>query len=102
MLETLLKSMLGLIVSEAKLIFALRSIGWELPGHVPLAATNELVQGLTCLWHEPSLSCFNDVYAMTTRAIDGLGRKHFGQFSNAVDHIRCVSSTLLTMVLIYK
>lgn len=69
---------------------AFRSIGWELPGHVPFDATSELVQQLTCLWKAPSLACFNNIYAMTFHTLDELVHKHFGQFPDAESHIRFV------------
>ena len=71
---------------------AYRSIGWELPGHVPFDATKKLVLDVTCQWREPSLSCFEDIHAMTLRKLDALIHEHFCQFPNAESHIRFVSS----------
>ncbi|KAF8624573.1 hypothetical protein AX15_005805 [Amanita polypyramis BW_CC] len=64
-----------------------RSISWELPGHVPFAAMNALVLEFTGLWRSPSLSCFNDIFAMTNCAIHGLIQKHFGEFPNLAKFI---------------
>ncbi|KAF8637496.1 hypothetical protein AX17_002781 [Amanita inopinata Kibby_2008] len=64
------------------------SVGWELPGHVPFAATKTLVLRSTSLWLAPSLQCFEDVYSMTVDVINDLIHKHFDRFPKAEVYIR--------------
>ncbi|PFH48255.1 hypothetical protein AMATHDRAFT_150299 [Amanita thiersii Skay4041] len=64
------------------------SIGWELPRHVPFAATTTLVLRSTRLWRAPSFACFNDIYDTTFTFIEDLVRTHFGRFPEAEKHIR--------------
>ncbi|KAJ7595066.1 P-loop containing nucleoside triphosphate hydrolase protein [Mycena floridula] len=57
-----------------------RSIGWELSKHVPFEATQSLVLDFTCKWREPSISCFDEVFATSSDFIEDLASKHFRQF----------------------
>ncbi|KIM37374.1 hypothetical protein M413DRAFT_448441 [Hebeloma cylindrosporum] len=64
------------------------SITWELPGNVPFEATKVLVQEYTSLWADPARACFKDIVNNTTRLLDTLLDKHFGQFSRLEEYIK--------------
>ncbi|KIL59205.1 hypothetical protein M378DRAFT_1017544 [Amanita muscaria Koide BX008] len=71
------------------------SVGWELPGHVPYAATKVLVLKSTSLWKTPSMACFEDVYEVTAQLVDNLIRKYFGRFPKAENYMRSLVNAAL-------
>ncbi|KIL59206.1 hypothetical protein M378DRAFT_111256 [Amanita muscaria Koide BX008] len=71
------------------------SVGWELPGHTPFAATKHLVLKSTSLWKQPSMACFNDIYELTAETINSLVRQHFSRFPKAESHIRSLANAEL-------
>lgn len=64
------------------------SIAWELPHNVPFEAKEILILEFLHLWHEPSRSCFQDVFSNLVKFTDGLITKHFGRFKQLERHIR--------------
>ncbi|KAM6493629.1 P-loop containing nucleoside triphosphate hydrolase protein [Amanita muscaria] len=71
------------------------SVGWELPGHVPYAATKVLVLKSASLWKAPSMACFEDVYEVTAQLVDDLVRKYFGRFPKAENYMRSLVNAAL-------
>ncbi|TFK32039.1 P-loop containing nucleoside triphosphate hydrolase protein [Crucibulum laeve] len=65
-----------------------KSIGWELPGHVPFEATKKLILEFTRLWRAPSLECFNDVFRFASNLLEELIPTHFGQFGSLEKYVR--------------
>ena len=65
-----------------------RSIGWELPGYVPFAATRKVILDITSQWKEPSHWCLESIFVESSEFIDGLVQHHFGQFKHLHAHIR--------------
>ncbi|TFK32040.1 P-loop containing nucleoside triphosphate hydrolase protein [Crucibulum laeve] len=65
-----------------------KSIGWELPGHVPFEATKKLVLESTKLWRAPSLECFHDIFRFASDMLDELVCTHFGQFKLLENYVR--------------
>jgi hypothetical protein len=70
--------------------FPCSSIGWELPGHVPFEATEKLILNITNRWEEPSIECFNDIFAICSDFLKTLTAQHFGQFKLLEKHVMLV------------
>ncbi|KAJ7689053.1 P-loop containing nucleoside triphosphate hydrolase protein [Mycena rosella] len=67
------------------------SIAWELPNHVPFAATQTLVLRFTSQWMAPSLSCFQAIVESSSQILDRLMANHFGQFTQLETYIRSLT-----------
>ncbi|KAK7030462.1 hypothetical protein VNI00_014047 [Paramarasmius palmivorus] len=58
----------------------LKSIAWELPGHIPFQATIELVQRSTSQWRKPALACFDAVFEYSGRLFEEMISKRFENY----------------------
>ena len=67
-------------LSLVMLIYACRSIGWELPNNIPFEAKKTLIREFTSMWATPALVCFNDIFSALERHIAQLIRDCFGSF----------------------
>ncbi|KAJ8519228.1 hypothetical protein ONZ45_g3813 [Pleurotus djamor] len=72
-----------------------RSMGWELPGHVPYEATRSLILRHVKLWDGPTMQYFERCFTTLEHAMEHLEEEHFFQFKHLHHHVQNVCNTQL-------
>ncbi|PPR06273.1 hypothetical protein CVT24_000892 [Panaeolus cyanescens] len=61
--------------------------GWELPGHVPFEATENIVLRHIKPWNDITFNCFEQIYTIVDDFLDPLKKKHFKPYFYLLAHI---------------
>ncbi|KAF9035214.1 Dynamin central region-domain-containing protein [Panaeolus papilionaceus] len=69
--------------------------GWELPGHIPFEATENIILRHLRPWERITFDCFEEIFSILERFIDPLKDRHFKPYYFLLDHVRVQVKTLL-------